>query len=147
MKRLNRRSLLVASAVLLPGVAFAQPPAFAPGQVWSIRDLPTGYTNGLTVIGRVEPFGADVAVHASVQVDPPPGAANDPLRAMSILAHLPFAADAFARSVDRLIARNTPPHPNFDEGYETWRRAVEQGNAGIFTITIGEIFSQVILRQ
>lgn len=48
-------------------------------------------------------------------------------------AHMPFTRDAIERSVVK-VAKEDGPVPDFNEGYDEWRRAC----GGVYTITVAE---------
>ena len=58
------------------------------------------------------------------------------------LPHFPVSAKTLELSVTKHL-RMEPPNPEYMEGYATWRRAFDQGKAGIFTIPIAEIVEVV----
>jgi hypothetical protein len=104
-------------------------PAFAPGQVWSIKStLPT---TARVVIGRVEPWDSQTVVHVSM-IDVPipkdmPGAGQT-----TAIGHMPFQQSALAASVHRLLATGASPAPSFESGYKEWQDA----KGGVFTIDV-----------
>ncbi|MFV0298753.1 MAG: hypothetical protein ACK5JT_21835 [Hyphomicrobiaceae bacterium] len=61
------------------------------------------------------------------------------------LPHAPIAADALARSVTELIARNGPSSQDEDfcEAYRQWHEPFTRGEAGIFTLPVTEILDLV----
>lgn len=127
-----RRVRWVAAALLLlialPARA-ADPRDFAPGQLWSIKSTAT--TTMRIVVGKVEPLGEHTVVHVSVTAIK--GFPDVPgLGAFEGIGHMPFDAEALARSVDRLLASDVEPAADFLAGYATWRS--EKG--GVFTSSV-----------
>jgi hypothetical protein len=123
---------LAALVVAMAHPGMAQPvPAFAPGQIWSIRsDAPTPVR---VIIGRIERFGDATAIHVSIiDVPIPPGAPN--AGGITRIAHMPFDEAALAASVDELVGTGAAPLPNFADGYRQWR----DNRGGIFTIAVDE---------
>lgn len=135
---------LFAAALALLGCAEPRPsslaevrdPKYSPGQVWAYRTRPGEERSTLTVL-RVEPakrFGTivHVAVDGLAIRNP-----NAPGGVIERAAHLPFAKEALDRSVVRPL-RESGPLPEYEEGYQQWRRAFDAGEGGIFTITVRE---------
>lgn len=56
-------------------------------------------------------------------------------RPVETIGHMPFAAQAVRESITVLAGRREEL-PNFLEGYNLWKEAFGNGNAGIFTIAI-----------
>ena len=131
-----RRSLL--SALVMSLLSFAAVQAgpdtasrisFAPGQVWSIKSVPT--TTAKVVICRIEPWKGKTVVHVSI-IDVPipqgvPGAGG-----VTSIGDMPFDESALAASVDQLVATGASPAPSFEAGYEQWKDA----KGGIFTTSV-----------
>lgn len=117
--------LLVAA---LPAHA-VDPRDFAAGQLWSIKQVATATMR--IVVGKVEPLGDRTVVHVSVTAirgfPDVPG-----LGTFDGIGHMPFDAEALARSVDRLLASDVTPAADFEAGYATWR--AEKG--GVFTLGV-----------
>jgi hypothetical protein len=64
------------------------------------------------------------------------------------IAHMPFAEAALDKSVTALMTTAAVP-PTFADGYGEWRRAFDDGKAGVFTITVSEgvdFMEQVLTR-
>ena len=51
--------------------------------------------------------------------------------------HMPFAQEAIDKSGLKLLKEKTDL-PGFEKGYQSWREAFDEGNAGIYTITVAE---------
>jgi len=51
--------------------------------------------------------------------------------------HLPFAAEVIEQAEIRFLARRDVPE--FEDGYQTWRSAFDEGKAGVFTIGLNEV--------
>jgi hypothetical protein len=125
---MHRRTFsLAVLAAALPVLARADPsakPALAVGQEWSAKDTPAK-----VVIGRIEDLGdGHIAVSVSlveVPTDHGPRA----------LAHLPFDQAALVASLDQLLATGVALDPEFEQGYQQWKRA----NGGVFTIPVAQV--------
>ncbi len=109
-------------------------PAFAVGQVWSIKGSP----GSRLVVGRVEPYGGQTAIHIGLlwmfaDATQPPLVAD----------HLPFDSRALSQSVDTLLFTGVPTPPHFEDGYRTWREASETQGAGVFTLSIADVVATI----
>ena len=64
------------------------------------------------------------------------------------IGHMPFAEAAIDKSVTTRAASGVPVTADL-EPYETWRRNVDAGGAGIFTITVAEAveFAEQVMSQ
>jgi hypothetical protein len=51
--------------------------------------------------------------------------------------HMPFAEEAINKSEPKLLKEKVEL-PSFEEGYRVWRKAFDEGNAGIYTISLAE---------
>ena len=51
--------------------------------------------------------------------------------------HMPFAEEAINKSKPKLLKEKVEL-PSFEEGYRMWRKAFDDGQAGIYTISIAE---------
>jgi hypothetical protein len=104
------------------------------GQTWQFNARP-GEENATLTIVRVESSPLlGVIVHVSLsglRIASPqaPGGFTD------ALAHAPFSEAAIEKSVTALVGENRTL-PAFEESYRLWRNAFDEGNGGIFTITV-----------
>ena len=108
---------------------------FEPGQIWTYKTRPGERPSRLTIL-RIEPYRDDTAVHVQVsglRIRNP--AAPDGLS--TYITHIPFAERAVNASVLRLVAQGQRL-PDFEDGYNEWRRQSEAGRAGIFETSIAE---------
>ncbi len=127
---------LAASLVVAGTPSWAAPaPEIAAGQEWSVKADPTSAIK--VVIGRIEPWGAKMAVHVSLLNVPVPPCGSRPLT--MTVGHMPFDRDALARSVDALLDSNVAPAKDFEAGYQQWKSA----RGGIFSISVSDAASLV----
>jgi hypothetical protein len=113
---------------MLTSASAVDPPAFQPGQMWSVKD-----SSIKIVIGHIEPYaGGRTAISVSVFDVPCPPAMGC---TTTVVAHAPFDSEALAKSVDRLIASKAQTAPGFESGYQDWKQA--QG--GVFTIPVSQL--------
>jgi hypothetical protein len=138
LKRLVRLSMMLIAAAAPSGLTAAErpPPAFAPGQIWSIKSARP--TTAKVVINRVEPWEHQIVVHVSI-IDVPvprdmPGAGRT-----TDIGHMPFQQSALAASVDRLLATDASPASSFESGYKQWQDA----KGGVFTINVEQAITFV----
>jgi hypothetical protein len=134
--------LIVGSCAWLVGLLIAMPclgdeplavplaPIFAAGQEWSIRLC--GQPTAKAIVGRVEPWKHKTVVHVSiVELS---DLQNQSDMHITMIAHMPFDAQAFALSVNRLLAVNVAPIQEFSSGYAKWKEV----HGGVFTVSISE---------
>ena len=117
-----------------------EPPPFAAGQVWTYKTR-EGEEKSRVVIGRVETqMGTTgTVVHCllrGLSIKAPEGA--KPIKSMT---HIPVAAKALVKSVIALEGREAVP--DVLEGYDTWRKAYDAGQGGIFGDPLAEIVAYV----
>jgi len=108
------------------GLAAEPVVAFAPGQMWTIKNSPAKI-----IIGRVEPWRGRTAVHVSVVDIPTP----DDLKLFDHIDHMPFDSEALAASADKLIAVDARPASGFQPGYDDWQAR----HRGLFTISVAAV--------
>ena len=134
-----KQLLLTMSLLSFLGLASADD--FAEGQLWSYHTR-KGEENSRVLINKVETspkLGKIFHISVSdVKVKNPRiagGVSTD-------LPHFPVSQETLQKSLTRLRGKSTP-HPDYREGYQTWKSAFDQGEAGIFTIGVAEIVDVV----
>lgn len=130
------RSIIVSLLLsLLMTNAIAQ--QFTEGQVWEYRSRP-GEQGSTLLINKLE---ADPRLgsifHISVRAVKVKNA-RSPTGITTELPHFPVSMQTLQASVTRLRGKESP-NPEYREGYATWRKAFDEGNAGIFTTPVAEI--------
>jgi hypothetical protein len=111
---------------------------FAPGQIWSIKSPVS--TTAKVVIGRIETWNDKVAVHVSViDIPAPPGAL--PNSELIRINHVPFDKSALMASVNQLLGTGASPTPEFEHGYDSWRK---DRSAGIFEISVSQAIALML---
>ena len=121
------------STLLLAMPLLSNAAELQPGQVWSYRTRPGEVTSTLTVL-KVEQYkdlGRVVHIRIdSIQI-------RNPLKGNIVtdIPHLPFKEFAVQQSITKLV-RTVPSLPEFQEGYDTWKKAYLQGEAGAFETTV-----------
>ena len=108
---------------------------YKPGQVWSFH-TPADQPRALLTVLRVESHPKlGTIVHVALSgVSFPNGGTN--------VQHMPFSEAAIDKSVVSLV-REGEQLPDFQGGYDEWRRAFDAGHAGVFTISVAEGFETI----
>ena len=134
-----RTLILFTSLLSFFGIANAAD--FAKGQVWAYKTRP-GEESSMLLINKVEShpkLGKIFHISLSgVKVKNPHFAGG----VTSELPHFPVSQTTLEKSVTKLL-RKSQPNAEYVEGYKEWKRAFDQGKAGIFTITVLEIVDVV----
>ena len=109
---------------------------FKIGQIWKYKTRPNEPDSRLTVC-KVEVAGKlGTVIHVSISAVKIKSPQNKNGEATEI-SHLPFAESAVKQSVLQ-IAQEKAALPDYSEGYQTWRKAAEQGKGGVWTIAVAE---------
>lgn len=106
------------------------------GQTWYYRTRPGDEGSTFTVLKVETHPELGVIVHITVQgirIKNP----QVPNGFSGGISHMPFAEEAIDNSVLNMVSEANPL-PDYQEGYEEWRTAFENGSAGIFSITVAE---------
>lgn len=114
---------------------------YAAGQLWSYKARP-GEEASTLLINKVETdpkFGQIFHISVSGVTIRDPKA---PTGATSELPHLPVSKATLDASVTKLLST---AHANtaYLDGYNIWRPAFDQGQAGVFTIPVREVVNVV----
>jgi hypothetical protein len=135
------RFLLIPFLLLALTMTDAVAQQFSEGQVWEYSSRP-GERGSTLLINKAESDAKlGVVFHISVRGVKVKNR-NAPLGVCTDLPHFPVSAKTLQSSVTRLL-RTESPNPGYVEGYETWRKAFEKGDAGVFTIPVAEIVELV----
>ncbi|HZM90004.1 MAG TPA: hypothetical protein VFF31_26020 [Blastocatellia bacterium] len=109
---------------------------FKVGQLWAYKTRP-GEEKSYFIVVKVETHTklgtiVHIAVRKLKMKNPrsPDGLSED-------ANHMPFAEDALNKSAVKIL-KDKVDLPDFEDGYNEWRRAFEEGHAGIYTITLAE---------
>lgn len=97
---------------------------FETGQLWKYKTKP-GEEDSRLLILKVEELEPETAVHISILGD------------SDFPAHMPFSANAINKSVVMLVSEDVEL-PDFQEGYEYWRKYYDLGEAGLYKISVAE---------
>lgn len=109
---------------------------FKIGQIWKYKSRPSEPDSRLTVC-KVEAAGKlGTVIHVSISAVKIKSPQNKNGEASEI-SHLPFAESAIKKSVIEIVQEKAAL-PNYSEGYQTWRKAAEQGKGGVWTIAVSE---------
>ena len=117
-------------------------PKISPGQVW-VCDRNGSTPPLLCVVGMIDPHSQTrgEARIISLFVTPHPDAKKD---GWPNVAHLPVLEDALKSSNLRLVKDNVQPGCRFESGYALWREKFDQGDAGVFEISISEAYAGIV---
>lgn len=135
MLRVSRLPSALGLLLLLAGHANAEVDLQV-GQIWSYEARPGEEASTLTilkiesdpVLGRIVHIRLD---GLRVKAPAAPGGTTD------TVMHLPFSESSLRGSL-RSPAGKAEPLPDFEEGYETWKSAFDEGEAGVFTVPVRE---------
>jgi hypothetical protein len=114
---------------------------FAAGQEWSYKTRPqdSGSTLIIAKVDMNERFGKifHISLINVIVINPH---TNDGISRE--LPHFPISEESIRSSVIEYkgVAKTMP---SYQEGYKTWKEAFDNGNAGVFTITVSEIVDAV----
>lgn len=109
---------------------------FSSGQVWTYNTR-VGEESSRIIVCRVEEdpkLGQIVHIHVNglrLKNKRAPGGFSDQI------GHMPYSGDALRKSVLRLESTGIAL-PGFEEGYQEWRGAFDQGKAGVWTAPLSE---------
>jgi hypothetical protein len=128
--------LVLAAVAVSQEVPVGAPLEFKVGQRWSYQTRPEDPKSTI-VIGKIEDLPElGRAVHISVlevNIKNP----RAPGGVTHVVHHMPISEAALRGSVIREAGVGTPA-PQFEGGYQTWRAAMEKGEAGIFSVSVRE---------
>jgi len=114
---------------------------YAEGQIWSYKARP-GEQNSTLLINKVESdpkLGAIYHISVfGVSVRSP----RAPSGVIHELPHFPVNKQTLEASCVKLVGQSEP-NASYLDGYAEWKRAFDQGHAGVFTIPVSEIVSAV----
>lgn len=114
---------------------------FSEGQIWAYKTRPCEEKSSL-IINKVESdpkLGKIFHISISQIKVRNPLAANE---VISELPHFPVSEVTLNKSVTKLLG-TSQTNKEYIEGYKDWKRAFDQGKAGVFTISIAEIVDVV----
>lgn len=121
------------TSILLAMPILASAAELQPGQVWSYKTRAGEAASTLTVL-KVEQY-KDLGRVIHIRVD---GIQmTNPLKGNVVtdIPHLPFKELVLRQSVTKLV-RQLPSAPDFQEGYDTWKKAYVAGKASAFEISV-----------
>ena len=110
--------------------------SFESGQAWAYDTRPGEEASRIVVcrVDRDPGLGEIVHIHVNgLRLKNPhaPGGASDRI------GHMPYSADALRKEVKKLESTH-PAMPPFEDGYQQWRAAFEEGKAGVWTLPVKE---------
>lgn len=111
------------------------PPEFAVGQIWAYQHRPGESRSTLQICQIDDDARLGRIFHISVfqvQIPTPGGGLCE------AMPHLPVSLETLQQSVTTW-QQDAPVPGDYREGYQIWREAFDQGDAGIFTLSVAEI--------
>jgi hypothetical protein len=114
---------------------------FQVGQVWQYRTRLNDIKSVLQIVEVDLLHSKEIAVHIQVRGLNMQSSPTEPNE--GIASHLPFSEEAIEASVTNLLQQDSPLPDDFEEGYEVWREAFLEGNAGIFSVTVAEVIDMI----
>ncbi len=122
---------------LLSSFRIAAAQEFAEGQVWSYKTR-SGEEGSRVLINKIESVPKLGKVfHISVSAVK----VKNPVIAGGFsteLPHFPVSGATLKQSLIKLTGKSAV-NPEYREGYEIWKRAVDKGEAGVFIIGVADI--------
>jgi hypothetical protein len=114
---------------------------FSVGQVWKYRTRPHEGESEITIVALDSDGELGNIVHIYVaDVDIPNPKAPDGKTVF--IGHLPYSEEALRGSVTELVA-TADSLPDFEAGYELWKKAFDAGEAGVFEVAVSEAIDGV----
>lgn len=110
---------------------------YAAGQVWTYHHRPGEDASRVTVLHVDDEPHYGVIVHVAVS-DVAIRTPRMPDGLIKTLGHLPISEQAMDWSVAELV-ETLPEPPDCSDGYTTWREAFDLGQAGVFTVPLGQL--------
>jgi hypothetical protein len=135
------RPVLALACILILAAVPAHAQTYAEGQVWEYRTRP-GEEGSLLKIDKIETVERLGQVfHISVVGLKVPVPQRTDVR-LTELPHIPVSRQTLDQSVTKL-SKTALKGPDFSKGYADWRKAIAQGRAGVFTISVASIVGSV----
>jgi hypothetical protein len=111
--------------------------SFSEGQVWQYRTRPHEASSTVQICKVESDPKLGEVFHISIRdlrIKNPraPGGFTGEMQ------HAPVSRQTLQASVTKLVG-TSPVGSGYREGYATWRKAFEQGNAGVFSVPVAEI--------
>ena len=104
------------------------------GQVWKY-DNREGEDDSRAIILKIEETNdGTLVIHihvTSIKINNPNSDED-----IEEITHMPFSMEAAGSCLEGLVGETEIP--DYQDGYEAWKSEYENGNAGIFSISIGE---------
>lgn len=111
-------------------------PKYKAGQLWSYRNRPQEPNSALVIV-KVDPSAAHGNI---IHVSLAGLRVKNPLAVngyTDFITHMPFSEEAIDKSVVKLLLKDVGL-PDYEEGYEVWKKEYEAGRASIFTGSVAE---------
>jgi len=114
---------------------------FSVGQVWKYKARPHEGESQITIVAidSDDDFGKIVHIYVADVDIPNPKA---PEGKTSFIGHLPYLEAALEESVTELVG-TADSLPEFEDGYQLWKKAFEAGEAGAFEVAVADAIDGV----
>jgi hypothetical protein len=140
--KISERNILLTFAILLllfPQTIISQnnkESHYKIGQVWSYKTRKHEDQSTLTIVKIDSDSKLGNIIHISITglKMKNPDSENDPI---DTIGHMPFTEKAIDKSVIKLIKEDSNL-PDYKEGYDEWRIAFDNKQAGIYKISVSE---------
>ncbi|REC62848.1 hypothetical protein DRF65_08480 [Chryseobacterium pennae] len=114
---------------------------YSVGQEWNYKTRPIEANSTLTILKIEEYPKTGKVIHISISglkmrnPDSPSGFAEK-------LTHIPMSEEALDKSVTKVYKENSKMPDSLEmDGYSTWKKEFDKGDAGVFAIPVSEIVS------
>lgn len=108
-----------------------------PGQVWTYKDAAP--PSSRVIVGRIDKELDGTTIVSISVTDAPIRTKEAPFQTIS---HLPFAEHVLQQSLQQKVG-HTSVSSGFAEGYRLWREAYDNGEGGVFTISVAQAVQYV----
>ena len=113
----------------------ANDPSYHVGQRWSYHTRPGEEQSSFTIVKIEQDQQLGTVVHisiAGVRVRNP----HTPTGYSETIGHMPLSREAIEKSVTALLEERASLPAAWQDGYDEWRRAVDEGRGGAFSIPV-----------
>jgi hypothetical protein len=136
-----KRPAFALALILIFAAVPVRAQTYAEGQVWEYRTRP-GEEGSLLKIDKIETIEKLGQVfHISVVGLKVVVPQRTDVR-LTELPHIPVSRQTLDQSVTKL-SKTPLKGPDFSKGYAAWRKSIDEGRAGVFTISVASIVGSV----
>ena len=113
-------------------------PKYRVGDVWEYTTRRGEEQSRLTIVKIDESSRLGIIIHVAVDGLTWSTCQGSPFRQQ--IPHMPFAKDAIDHSITRRVG-STRSLPNYEDGYQEWKKSFLDGHAGIYKIPVKDAVS------